>query len=147
MRAYLAIDTGDAWYQEREKGLLFGGRPKLSNSGLTPARKVRFKIRAEILSISLPLDFAFREPFGESQSYGIGPRQSMGIPASVETFWEDTEIQAIKDAAGKALYFWGRVTYEDVFEDEHYTDFCYYVAWNPHGGFLGTFIAGHNDAT
>jgi hypothetical protein len=67
MRAYITVLVGQAFYQERAKNIRFEARPAVVNSGLTPAHKVRFAAKADILPVPIPADFAYpipKEPVG-----------------------------------------------------------------------------------
>jgi hypothetical protein len=147
MRAYLAVAVGAAIYQERNKPLKFEGKPLLVNSGHTPAYKVSYRAKAEILSIPLPKDFAFPLPDEVVGGAMLGPQQNATLSAIVDDFSEDAEVEDIKIGKGKCLYIWGIVTYEDIFGEARRTRFCQSLTWLPDGKVFGVFTPGHNDAT
>ena len=148
LRAYLAVVIGDAVYQERDKNLLFEGRPLLINSGRTPAHKIRFKARAAILPVPLPKE----TDLPETGDLGIGEtilsvQQTGSMCAVVDGFCQDDEVEAIKSGnKGKALYVWGRIDYVDIFDESHYTRFCHQLHWDGKGTVRGFYVAGRNDS-
>jgi hypothetical protein len=96
--------------------------PTWANSGTTPTRNLRISTNWKTSHGELPADFVFtyaRAP--ERLFLGPGGRADVGavlIPMR--------DIQAaIEDRVG--LYFWGRATYEDMFEgsEPHFLEFCY----------------------
>jgi hypothetical protein len=153
LRAYLTVVIGPATYQVRravEDGgdLRFGCDPIILNTGRTPARKIQFKARAAILPWPLPKETHLPEGIDEGTGDNIlGAQQNANMFAVVEGFCQDGDIQAIKDGFGaKALYVWGKITYEDVFGDVHYTRFCQHIYWTMDDKVRGNYIPGRNDA-
>jgi hypothetical protein len=69
------------------------------------------------------------------------------MTAVVDGFIADEDVESIKHGGGdKGLYVWGRVTYEDVFGEEHYTRFCQLIFWDLDNTTRGLYIPGRNDA-
>lgn len=117
-RAFLYIGTM-AW---SVAGTNVKVTPTWANSGTTPTRNLRISTNWKTSHGELPADFVFtyaRAP--ERLFVGPGGRADVGavlIPMR--------DIQAaIEDRVG--LYFWGRATYEDMFEgsEPHFLEFCY----------------------
>ena len=153
LRAYLTVVIGAALFQERrdeEKGgdLKFECRPLLVNTGRTPARKVIFKARAAVMPIPLPKGINLPDAPDEDMGGNIlGSQQNANMSAVVDGFCADKDVENIKHGIGdKALYVWGRVTYEDVFGEDHFTRFCHHVYWDLNGDVRGHYIPGRNDA-
>jgi hypothetical protein len=96
--------------------------PTWDNSGATPTRSLRISTNWKAWHGDPPADFAFsyaRAP--ERLFLGPGAKSDVGsvlIPMR--------DIQAAIEARVH-LYFWGRATYEDVFEgtEPHFVEFCY----------------------
>ena len=96
--------------------------PTLANSGTTPTRNLRISTNWKISHGELPADTVFtytRPP--ERLFLGPGGRADVGavlIPMR--------DIQAAIEERVQ-LYFWGRATYEDMFEgsEPHFLEFCY----------------------
>ncbi|MBX9845713.1 MAG: hypothetical protein K2Z80_28300 [Xanthobacteraceae bacterium] len=96
--------------------------PTLANSGTTPTRNLRISTNWKISHGELPADTVFtytRPP--ERLFIGPGGRADVGavlIPMR--------DIQAAIEERVQ-LYFWGRATYEDMFEgsEPHFLEFCY----------------------
>jgi hypothetical protein len=151
MRAYLTAVIGSPIFQERRLGqsdLKFEGRPHLVNTGNTQARKVRILIKAAILPSPLPSGFVF-PPLEELRDIGdatVAAHQTYIMAGIVEDFVPDAEVASIKEGAGKCLYVWGVVTYEDIFGDRHTTKFGQQITWLPNGQAFGYYISGQNDA-
>jgi hypothetical protein len=77
----------------------------------------------------------------------LGPQQNANMSAVVDGFRPDNEVQGVKDGIGdRGLYVWGRVTYEDVFGDSHFTRFCQHIFWDLQNNVRGHYIPGRNDA-
>jgi hypothetical protein len=147
MRAYLCAVIGGAVYQDRPNNLRFQASPSIINAGLTPAYKVFFRVKAAVLPVPLPTDFAFPLPAEPTGGALIGPRQPMSVSPIVDNFCDDSEVEKIKRGEGKALYAWGVVEYEDVFRESHYTQFSQIYTWLPDGKIWGYYTPNHNDAT
>lgn len=153
LRAYLTVIIGLATFQERrdeDKGgdLKFDCRPVLVNTGRTPARNITFKARAAIMPIPLPQGINLPDAPDEGIGGSIlGPQQNANMFAVVDGFCADKEVDSIKYFKGdKGLYVWGRVTYEDVFGENHFTLFCQHIYWNLGDKVLGHYIPGRNNA-
>jgi len=153
MRAYLSVRIDQAIYQDRASNLRFEIRPMLINTGLTPAKKVGYAAKADVLPFPLADDFVF-PPLEESRSaFGLlAPQQNFSMNKPVDRdFFDDGEVEGIKRGNGRRLYIWGRVTYEDVFGEQKYTDFAHNIIWIPFKDgserILGNYVDRHNEAT
>jgi Sec-independent protein translocase protein TatA len=149
MRAWLTIIIGGGIPQERVKNLKFDARPVILNTGLTPARNVRYQIKAAILPVPLPPDFDFPLPEQELGAGGncIGAHQNAQLMTVTDDYVPDEDVEDIKSGKDRALYSWGLVTYEDVFGGpSHQTQFCQQLTWLPDGKVFGYYTPGHNDA-
>jgi hypothetical protein len=129
MRAYLTVLVNNGIYQERDKkGALikrFEGQPLLVNNGQTPARKVSYWANAGILPVPLPASYKLPDADAKtSHSAVLGPHQNFSLNAMVKEVVDDSEVFPIMAGTGRAVYVWGQVTYEDVFGEPHFTDFC-----------------------
>ena len=96
--------------------------PTWANSGTTPTRNLRISTNWKTSHGELPADFVFtyaRAP--ERLFLGPGGRADVG---SVLIPMRDVQA-AIEDRVN--LYFWGRATYEDMFQgsEPHFIEFCY----------------------
>lgn len=136
-----------AVYQDRDKNLRFEGKPLLRNAGHTPAYRVSHTCRAGILPVPLPDDFDFPQPLQATPAGGvIGPGHTRILSAIVEELVPDDEVDAIKSGSGRALYVWGRVTYEDAFGESRYTNYCQALTWQPDNTVISYFIGGYDEA-
>jgi hypothetical protein len=147
LRAYLTVVVGAAIYQDREDGKVFEGKPLLVNNGFTTARNIRHWTKAAILPFTLPDDFVL--PAVEEVFVGqgiIGAHQNASMSIRLDEQVPDGEVADIKFGKGKALYVWGIVRYEDVFDKTHTTKFCQAITWLVDGRVFGFYTPGHNDA-
>ncbi len=148
MRAYVCIDVGTAGFQVRPD-TKFAAQTIMFNAGPTPAHKVGFRAKADILPVPLPEGFDFPLPKDNVGASILGPHQRMNITRFVEDFVADEDVNDIKFARGKALYIWGIIDYFDVFEVKHSTKFAQMMNWSPSPNgeiVFGTYLSGHNDA-
>jgi hypothetical protein len=153
MRAYLVVTLGGAIYQERREpgmsDLKFEARPNLVNTGATPARDVRIKIKTDILPVPIPDDFSYPLPVDPVKpSFGgiLGAHQTNTMFGALDGFVPDDEVAEIKQGTTKALCVWGVVTYKDIFGAAHSTKFGQIITWQPDNRVFVYFIAGQNDA-
>lgn len=152
-RSYLSVLIGEGTAQD-ERGLVFEARPVLENNGMTPARKISYWARADILPWPLPLDFSFPKTEATTLSAGVlAPRQSFVLPIRLPFRVPADEVNEIKRGTGepqRRLSVWGEVTYEDVFGDPHVTRFCQGLYWIRGEGrkdyLMGSYADRFNDA-
>ena len=124
MRAYVAVNTGTAAYQDGN--LRFASSPLITNTGFTPARNVRNRVMAAILDTHLPADYKFCDSANMSpHDATLSPRQTFTITGVVSDRYEDAEVELIMRGMAKRLYVWGTVTYDDVFGGSWETHFCH----------------------
>jgi hypothetical protein len=151
MRAYLSVQIGGGAPQVREKSRRFEGRPQLKNHGLTPAHKVSYRAKVDILPFPLPIGTLLPSPEQlPNHAAVLAPGQDFTLNAFLEGFVDDADVDKIKSGApGKGLYNWGTVTYEDIFGVKHYTNFCHRLTWQPTKDddvVYGFYMPQHNDA-
>ena len=147
MRAWLTVIIGGGIPQQRDKSLKFDARPVILNTGLTPARNVRHRIKSGIFPIPLPDDFD-QSVTAENEAGGnlIGAHRNAQMISVVDDYVPDGEVEDIKAAKGRGVYAWGIVTYEDVFGETHTTTFCQQLTYLPDGKLWVSYIPGRNDA-
>lgn len=150
MRAYLAVDIGQAIYQD--KNLKFESDPILVNTGFTPARNVCYRVMADILPTNLPNNYKF-EDYGERivNDISIAPRQQVILHAVVRNRIPDAEVAGVMEGTVKRLYVWGTITYDDVFGGSWETNFCHSFFFFPGEKEIwrvkGFYYATHNKST
>jgi hypothetical protein len=148
MRAYLTVEIGGALYQDEH--LRFEAKPVLTNNGLTPARKVCFRVMADILDGgNAP---ATPPPIEDLlvNDMGLAPRQQVTLSRVVANRIPDNEVADVMAGTTRRLHAWGRVTYDDVFGGSWETKFyfSYYFPKRDKGyGVSGNFSTSHNNAT
>jgi hypothetical protein len=155
MRAYVAVNIGRGTAQRGD--LYFGSQPEITNVGLTPAKKVSYRVQAAILATGLPKDYVFPEPQQTfTNDATLNPRQAFTIGAAIMDRFDPAEVVEISKGEHKRLYVWGTITYDDVFEGHWETKFCHNFVFfdtpDPETGktlhqFNGFYFAGHNDTT
>jgi hypothetical protein len=150
MRAYVSVDIGSAAYQDAN--LRFEALPLLTNTGLTPARNVSFKVMGDIVDGRDQKSVEFPD-VGEiyTNDASIAPRQSFTIHGLVKERVPDTEVETIMAGTSKRLFAWGKVTYDDVYGGSWETNFCLnYIFVKPTDGGVrvyGFYYPVHNSAT
>jgi hypothetical protein len=151
MRAYVAVEPGLPIYQDER--FKFGSKPEILNTGLTPARNVRYRIESAVLDFPTLPNHVFSDtaPF-TSHDATLSPRQKFIANSSVNVRFSDEDVQQIMLGQRKRLFTWGTVTYEDVFDGKWKTDFCHHFDWytppNSEKVLYETFYAtNHNNAT
>jgi hypothetical protein len=148
IRAYLSVIIGIATYQERQDGLKFEARPSLVNTGSTPARNVKIRIAAEIVTSAQAENFTYPIPEEIAKAPAVAaPHQTYILSAIVKDFVPDADVADIKHGReGKgALTVWGMVTYDDIFGQSHTTKFAQWLFWYPNQTVYGYYIPGQND--
>jgi hypothetical protein len=96
--------------------------PTWANSGATPTRNLRISTNWKTSHGELPADFVFTYARAPERLF-LGPNGRADV-GSVLIPMRDIQA-AIEDRVN--LYFWGRATYEDMFEgsEPHFLEFCY----------------------
>lgn len=150
MRAYIAVNTGKAVYQDAN--LKFESSPVLTNTGLTPARNISYVITADILPTSLPEDFVFADHGCKRDNDAtLSPRQEFVISSVVDKRFSDEEVKTIMEGREKRLYVWGTIKYEDIFGSRWHTNFCHSFVFprNKEGevAVFSNYNPTHNDST
>jgi hypothetical protein len=77
LRAYVSVESGSSFRQNRRRRLQFEFRPVIRNNGATPASKVRIASMIDIVSPNIPSNFTFpmSEVVGERSVTTIGRGQ------------------------------------------------------------------------
>ncbi len=123
-RAYLTSVFDFMIPQDQRNGVKFEPRIRIVNKGNTPARNVRFTMRAEVLPMPLSDDFNF--PLSEKMldsSSDIGPGLDRVISAVVPEMLSATEAHEACMGGKRRAAAWGIVQYRDAFEIERFVRF------------------------
>jgi hypothetical protein len=147
LRAYVCVNFGEAVFQNTLTKYRFEARVLLINAGQTPAYKVAFKVRADILPFPLSQDFDFAvldNPASSESTLG-GHAPPVTLTGVVDRLCSDQEIIEIRSRS-KCLYLFGTVTYEDVYGVKRYANFCFNVIWQNDGKSMGLLTKRHNDS-
>ena len=152
-RAYLTVIVNRAVFQQKggpgQIDFKWQGVPKVLNTGLTTARKVKIRISADILPNPVPADFNFplSEPSSQEADQTIGAHQGAELMGGfANKVVPENEVAAIKEGNGRSLCVWGIIKYEDIFGDAHTTKFGQQLFWWPDNNVHGLYIPGQNDA-
>ena len=96
--------------------------PTWANSGATPTRNLRISTNWKTSHGELPADFVFTYQRAPERLF-LGPNGRADVGAALIPM---RDIQAAIEER-VSLYFWGRATYEDMFEgsEPHFLEFCY----------------------
>lgn len=133
LRAYLTVLVGNARYQDKQ--LRFEALPLIFNTGQTPAYKVKYWARADVFPFPLPdeviLGIPDNDPFMSEGT--LGAQHNFTISGIVQHRVPEDEIEGIKAGHPSRVYVWGKVSYEDIFGKEWYTDFCQSIFWSVDG--------------
>ena len=116
--------------------------------GQTPAYKIRGQIG--IAGRPYPLDYErlppTTNPNQAQNSTFISPTNVFSLQVIAASTLNQLTMNAIETGNDFRLYVWGRVDYEDVFEDPHWFTFCYsYDGTNIREGDGGEPCLQHND--
>jgi hypothetical protein len=132
MRAYVSVKTGTAIYQDET--LRFQYDPVISNSGLTPAYNISYKISTDVLPTDLPPDheFVFYGQARENDAF-LAPRESFFLSGVLRHRFPDAEVEEIMHGEGRRLFCWGEVTYDDIYGASWKTRFCHTVSFYRYG--------------
>jgi hypothetical protein len=155
MRAYVQVNIGSATAQRGE--LKFASIPEIINVGLTPAKKVSYRVMADVLDSNLPANHVFPEPEQIfSNDATLNARQTFKINAIVKNRFDAAEVAEVSKGLQKRLFVWGTITYDDVFEGHWETKFChnfvFFDSSDPETGktlhrFNSYYFSGHNSTT
>jgi hypothetical protein len=129
--------------------------PTLENGGSTPARSLRVSTNWRVWHGELQPDFSYN--YAEPPARIVLAAHGRVAIGTVEIPMRDVQA-AIENKL--QLYFWGRATYDDVFEgsEPHFFEFCYRldvagtapnsvaVGFTPHGPHNRTEQDGHRPA-
>lgn len=143
LRAYISVLPGP--FTEQTSETKYVAFPRMRNSGLTPARHVRTVGLMDILSIHPSNDDFALPKVNASLSSAIGSQGDLNIVVVPDRWFTANDISAFKRPdAQQRIFIWGRVEYQDIFDNAFFTNFCFYMIWE--GGKPG-WMAGpfHND--
>lgn len=149
MRAYIAVNIGKATYQDANNR--FASSPEITNTGLSPARNVSYRMAAAILDAHTLKEYVFPEPAQSFQNDAtLSARQTFTINAVVGERYSDDEVVEIMNGERKRLFVWGTVTYDDIFDCHWETKFCHNSVFYKIGDEVkinSWYFYGHNSAT
>ena len=96
--------------------------PTIQNSGITPTRNLRISTNWKAWHGELPPDFVHNYSRAPDRLF-LGPRGRAEIGSALIPM---RDVQAAIEER-LDIYFWGRATYEEIFEgsEPHFIEFCY----------------------
>lgn len=127
LRAYVGIDIPTPLTTAVSSLKNLTGHLKLRNFGQTPALSVVFQADMDVRDYPLAPDNSFVERFVEPpESITVFPGTSnlWGVDANLKHPLSDKDLFDIRDGSHRRLYLWGKVQYLDIFNCQHYTNFC-----------------------
>jgi hypothetical protein len=118
LRAYVHVATAKVFNLDKGSGRFIQVETK--NFGQTPARNERFWCAEHVRE--WPLRTCLNEPPSglPTGMETVGPGRSSIMKIPVDELSENEE-RALRDWEA-AVYFWGQITYEDVFGNKHFTN-------------------------
>jgi hypothetical protein len=124
-RAYLSVEHLGMVPQNAGTGLRFEPRAAIVNKGNTPAYKVKYSARAEVVPFPPPSDYVFNLPRIPEEGIGgfIPSTLNRIMSAVVPEIYSDPELAKIKASVETRIVMWGRVTYEDAFGIARFVNF------------------------
>ena len=134
LRPYLTVLVGEGVYQD--ENLRFEIRPKVLNTGHTPAKDVRWRIGIEVLSLA-DVD-AFRFPLPPAVGGNmIAPHQDYLLSAVLPRRVDDADAIREGDASKGIILVYGCISYRDSLKRRYLTTFAQQVSWQLEKGFRG----------
>lgn len=105
-------------------GAMIRMRVMISNSGKTPALKVKTNITGKLIRPDERFVPTYAAPYNVESASVIQPGASAGMVAIGDPFTA-TDVGMINDRR-LIFYMYGKIRYEDIFKIEHLTTFCGY---------------------
>ncbi|MGH9781170.1 MAG: hypothetical protein ACRD33_05065 [Candidatus Acidiferrales bacterium] len=130
LRAYVSVEPSSTPGFRQRPGLLFEFRPDIVNNGQTPANRVQVISRIDVSPFNVPSNFVYRippNPPGRTKSVltlGAAQKRFHNCIMPRRVTWNE-----MRRIAKGELWFhiWGTITYFDIFEAQHFTNFSYVV--------------------
>jgi hypothetical protein len=136
LRAYLTTTIGESFRQGGGvRGLKLEFRPRILNTGQTPAYEVRVLNTMALLNPAEALTYNFQLPENPPVSRAgsvmtLGPGQERFTHVIAARKMTRTEMRDFISNR-KTLYVYGTICYVDAFKKRRFTNFCYWIGyWN-----------------
>jgi hypothetical protein len=130
LRAYVSVEIASS-PPIRQKGTLrFEFRPDIVNNGQTPAKRLEVLSRIDVSEFAVPKNFDYRippNPPGNLKSVttlGVGMKRFHHC--IIQRALTRDELRKLAKAK-LAFHIWGTVTYFDIFDVKHFTNFSYVI--------------------
>jgi hypothetical protein len=150
LRSYIFVRPIDS--TPANLGDVFAVKYMVQNPGRTPAKNIMLTRAVKVLPYPLP-SASYPPDSGPAESAGfIGPGDTPVGLINAETALSAEDWKAVTAKDGKLrIYFWGSISYQDVFGNARYTKFCYSLPPPPPGGTSASgaiweATPGHNDS-
>lgn len=155
LRAYVVVHLEDIIIPKPGDDHIAITQFQIKNTGQTPAYNLQTISKTRVVDYPFPDDFDFLtfSPPGDHGTGTLGPGESIATEGKSPILTEEEWAAIRSKASGKRLCTWGIVTYRDVFESIHHTNFCVSCFFRPTAWTGGREIAEghiykrHNDAT
>jgi len=128
LRPYLTVLVGEGIYQD--ENLRFEVKPKVLNTGHTPAKDVKWRIGIEVLPFAKSQDFRYPLPPAVGGNM-IAPHQEYLLDALLPHRVPDEDADAIRDGdveKGMVLVY-GCISYRDAQKKRYLTTFAQQISW------------------
>jgi hypothetical protein len=98
----------------------------IKNTGQTPAHDLRIVSKTELLRHPIDMPFNFTLISGPDPSVSVlGAGEPVGSESKPDDPFDGNAMMlATEPESGERIYTWGTVTYRDVFDHPHHTNFC-----------------------
>jgi hypothetical protein len=128
LRAYISVEPGQSFTQNKRRKTVFEFRPFVVNNGQTPANDVRISSMIEMVAPSRPETFNYViEPVtGPFSVTTIGPRQNRFHTRLFNRRFTISEMKRLLRGT-KSIHIWGVVDYLDIFKRVQRTKFSFLV--------------------
>jgi hypothetical protein len=105
----------------------------VENFGQTPAKNCSIRGDAKVLPFPLPHRYIFQIPNAPfKQKTRVDPK--IVSPSFVEMKYVLSDahgVEILANDSSNRIYMFGVITYEDIFNDPHITNFCYFMELDP----------------
>jgi hypothetical protein len=131
LRAYVVVRAKDLDEQSITTPVM-AHHLRFHNMGQTPAYKMKVISRTCTLEHPVKGDFRFTLISGDDPSVMmLGPKEKAIHVSRADKTLAPMELTKIRsEGSGIRLYTYGRIDYEDAFDVERYTNFCFFFEWS-----------------
>lgn len=132
LRPYLTVLVGEGLWQDTARN--FEVRPRVLNTGHTPAKDVHWRIAVDVVPFANSSNFRFPIPEkADDETRGgnmIAPHQDYHLAAILPYRVADADVGPLTfGPVDKGLIVWGYLSYRDGVGRRYFTTFAQHVWW------------------